>query len=139
MSSTPKALIMGFGTFDGLHPGHLFYIGELRKQAKKLIIVIARDQNVKRFKGRLPYFNENTRMENVKKLDLADEVVLGSLEDFYEVIRTYQPNVLGFGYDQNVDEKKLKTIFPEVEILRIDSYYPEKYKSSLLKKSNSEA
>ena len=58
---------MGFGTFDVLHPGHLFYLEELGRLGDKLIIVIARDKNVARIKGNPPHFNETERLQTVLK------------------------------------------------------------------------
>ena len=61
--------IMVFGTFDGLHEGHLNFF----RQAKKLspgallIVSIARDRNIKIIKGRASKFTERERMILVKK------------------------------------------------------------------------
>lgn len=124
---------MGFGTFDGFHPGHLFYLKELKKLGNQLIIVIARDQNVERIKGAAPLFDETQRLKKVKEAGIADKVVLGHASDFYEVIRTFKPDILGFGYDQRVNEESLKTAFPHLKMVRLGSFHPEKYKSSLIK------
>ncbi len=127
-------VVMGFGTFDGLHPGHLFYLSELKKLGDELIIVIARDRSVKRIKGKSPFFGENSRLEAVKELDLATEVVLGSETDFYEVVRSFNPDILGFGYDQRVNEDEIRKSFPNLQMKRIEGHHPEKYKSSLIKR-----
>jgi FAD synthetase len=127
--------VMGFGTFDAFHPGHLFYLKELKKMGDELIVVIARDQNVKRIKGSEPHFDENTRRRAVIETGVADKVVLGHEEDFYEVIRSHQPHVLGFGYDQRVNVEKLMDSFPAIEIRRTPPHFPEKYKSSIIKKN----
>ena len=129
-----EKIVMGFGTFDVLHPGHLFYLKALKKLADKLIVVIARDQNVEKIKGKLPHFNEQERFQAVEALGIADQVVLGHESDFYEVIRQFKPSILGFGYDQHVNSERLKTHFPTLKMIRIADYHPEKYKSSLIKK-----
>lgn len=124
---------MGFGTFDLLHPGHLFYLKELKKLGDRLIVVIARDQNVERIKGKKPFHNEQERLKAVKNTGLPDEVVLGHPTDFYEVIRHHHPQILGFGYDQQVNLETLRKHFPEIKFIRLKSHYPEKFKSSLIK------
>lgn len=124
---------MGFGTFDAVHPGHLFFLRELRKLGDELFVVIARDKNVERIKGQAPLFNEKERLRAVAATGLTDRVMLGHETDFMKVLHAHQPQVLGFGYDQRVDIEALKVRFPQIEMVRIESYEPHKYKSSLIK------
>ena len=126
---------MGFGTFDAVHPGHLFYLRELKKLGDDLTIVIARDSNVTRIKGKAPYCDECRRMQAVADTGIADSVVLGDERDFMKVIDTFKPHVLGFGYDQRVDIEKLKSKYPHIEMVRLEAHEPEKYKSSLIKEN----
>lgn len=128
-----KRRVMGFGTFDAVHPGHLFYLKELRKLGDELFIVIARDRNVEKIKSKAPHFSEEVRKQHVEETGLADKVILGNEDDYYQVLRDYQPDILGFGYDQRADERKIRAQFPQVEIVRIEAYEPEKYKSSIVK------
>ena len=50
----------------------------------------------------------------------------------------HRPNVIALGYDQFVFTQKLQTTLIEIgldaEIIRLNSYLPEIYKTSLLKK-----
>ncbi len=124
--------VMGFGTFDAVHPGHLFYLKELKKLGSVLTIIIARDANVKRIKGKAPHFNEKDRKQAILKTGLADQVVLGHEEDFMKVLDDLKPHVLGFGYDQRVNLDELKLKFPHIEMVRMESHEPDKYKSSLI-------
>jgi len=124
--------VIGFGTFDGVHPGHLFFLHELKKLGDELIIIIARDKNVLRIKKKTPKFNENIRLEGVNKEDIADQVVLGSDNNFYECLSEYKPNIIGLGYDQNADTDYLKEYFPEIEIVRVGAFEPGRYKSSII-------
>lgn len=127
--------MMGFGTFDRVHPGHFFYLSELKKIGDELIVVVARDVNVKRMKGKRPYFNENQRRLGVIETGLADRVILGNKKDFFKIIRDFKPSVLGFGYDQWVNMDVLKKLFPKIEMVRLGPYHPHKFKSSLIKTS----
>lgn len=135
MASPKKRLVMGFGTFDGVHPGHLFYLNELKKLGSDLVVVIARDSNVEKIKGRLPHLNEEARRSAVMATGVPDRVVLGDEKDFYKVVRELKPTVLGFGYDQRVDMEALKKLFPKIEMIRLSAHHPHKFKSSLMKKS----
>ena len=131
-----KKRVMGFGTFDGVHPGHLFYLRELKKLGDELIVVIARDKNVESIKPKAAHYDEKRRLADIKAEGIADQVILGDLEDFYAPIRVLKPDIIGLGYDQRTDEEKLKKIFPDIEISRLDSFEPHKYKSSLIEKTD---
>ena len=124
---------MGFGTFDALHPGHLFYLNELKKLGDELLIVIARDVNVERIKGKCSYLNEEARRLGVLATGVPDKVVLGDEKDCYKVVLDFKPSVLGFGYDQQVDMEALKKLFPKIEMVRLEAHHPHKFKSSLIK------
>lgn len=123
---------MGFGTFDGLHPGHLFFIDQLRALGNELTLVVARDVNVEKIKGKQPKWKEKDRLQALRRLDPVDEVILGNFEDFYQCIRDHEPQVIGLGYDQKADEERLVQEFPEIELVRLEAFEPERYKSSLL-------
>lgn len=128
--------VMAFGTFDIFHPGHVSFL----KQAKKygnLIVVVARDKTVKQVKVKPPYNAEKQRRRAVKASGLADKIILGSLTDKYAAIKKYRPDIICLGYDQKffVDElkNKLNKLKLNTKIIRLKSFQPKKYKSSILK------
>jgi len=123
---------MGFGTFDGIHPGHEFFLRQLKKLGDELIVVVARDSNVERIKGRKPKNDENVRLSALKATHLADKVCLGHLTDFYQPIVDFSPDIIGLGYDQKADVDAILEKFPNIKIIRQKSFSPETYKSSLL-------
>lgn len=68
---------------------------------------------------------------------LVDEVILGSETDYYAVLSEKKPDVLCFGYDQrsfNGDALThyLKEHELSPEIITLDAFEPEKWKSSKL-------
>jgi len=131
--------VMAFGSFDILHEGHKHYLREAKSRGDELIVIVARDENIKKFKGNKPTHNENYRLAQVKKLSFIDEAVLGNKEDIFKVLEEYKPDIICLGYDQKTtDEEKLKKELEKrhlkAEIYREGSHEPEKYKSSLLKK-----
>jgi len=127
--------VMAFGTFDCLHPGHLAYLEQARRQGDKLTVVVARDVNVARIKGKVPRQNENIRLAGVKELDIVDKALLGSEKDKLRVVEENQPDIVALGYDQQVDVKVLEKRF-NGEVVRLRAYKPEKYKSSYYKYTN---
>ena len=133
-----KKRVLVFGTFDLIHPGHIHFLKKARKHGDELVVIIARDQTVKKLKGKKPLYDEDQRKEQVEYLRIADQVALGNRVDKYRVIRRFSPHVICLGYDQKhfVDglEKIIKKLDKKPKIIRIKPYKPEKYKSSLLKK-----
>ncbi len=99
--------VMAFGTFGVIHPGHIYYLTQAKKLGDYLIVVVARDKNVKRIKGRCP-IPEGQRLKVVKALKPVDEAVLGYEDDMLRIIEEKKPDILVLGPDQDIDEKKLK-------------------------------
>jgi len=116
-----KVLITG--TFDIIHPGHLNLISQAKKLGDFIIVIVARDQNVFKAKGREPYFNEQQRVKNLEKLDLVDKVILGDEYDPYKIIKDEQPDIIALGYDQSVFvdnlKIKLKALKLKTKIIRL--------------------
>ncbi|MBN2096512.1 adenylyltransferase/cytidyltransferase family protein [Candidatus Peregrinibacteria bacterium] len=125
--------VMGFGTFDGIHEGHLDFFRQLKALGDKVYIVVARDSNVERMKCRPPKHKERERYEALSKIKFIDKVLLGHKDNFYQCIIDHKPDVIGLGYDQKADTQILKLKFPHIRVVRLKPYQPEKYKSSLLK------
>lgn len=133
-------VVMVFGTFDVFHPGHRFFIEKSMERGKKetknngelqLVIVIARDETVKRIKPVLRN-DETTRQRVVHEQFPEAEVVLGDLEDPMKVIQEYRPALVCLGYDQIGFSERLQEEYPEIQVERIEAHFPEKYKSSLM-------
>ncbi|MBT3835029.1 adenylyltransferase/cytidyltransferase family protein [Candidatus Peribacteria bacterium] len=94
-----KVLI--FGTFDGLHDGHKFFISEALKRGD-LFIVVARDNNVKFIKNKETKFSENERLNVIEKEFPEVDVRLGDTEDFMKPVKDIAPDLILFGYDQKL-------------------------------------
>lgn len=130
--------VMVFGVFDGLHKGHEHFLREARGHGDYLVVVLAPDNIVRTLKGREPNHNLAERMEHLKALDAADEVVAGDPElSGWEVIKKYRPDIIALGYDQDALKEDLRRHLHEfdwpVEIMIMSPHEPEKYHSSLIK------
>ena len=131
--------VIVFVTFYIFHDGHKNFFMQAKKYGDFLRVVVARDATVLKVKKYVPKHSEKERMDIIEKSALANEVVLGSLDDKYEVVRDYKPDIICLGYDQKFFVKDLKNKLRDfrldkADIIRLKSYYPEKYKTSLLKK-----
>ena len=131
-------LVMCAGTFDIIHPGHLYFLSEAKKFGDKLIVVVARDETSERMKGRKPSHNEKGRLEAVRSLEIVNQAVLGKAGSIFNIVEEIKPNVICLGYDQKVlkqdleDELKKRNV--KSDVVRIGSYMPHLYKSSKMGK-----
>jgi FAD synthetase len=97
--------IVATGTFDILHPGHLFYLEESRKLGDELVVIVARDTNVKH-KPR-PVIPEEHRLRMVAALKPVDRALLGDKSDMFRPIEELRPDIITIGFNQMFDETKL--------------------------------
>ncbi len=141
--------VLVFGTFDGLHEGHLDFFKQAREFGDPstssgqvcLVVVVGRDSSVAKLKKRPPRYNEQERLKKVQECNLVDEALLGEenhspYSDSYNLIKEINPDVICLGYDQSEFLKKLReelkkmNLKAEVKVLK--PHKPEIYKSSVL-------
>ncbi|MCE9549204.1 adenylyltransferase/cytidyltransferase family protein [Candidatus Nomurabacteria bacterium] len=136
-----KTRIMAFGTFDGLHRGHLNFFQQARNLAKLpfLIVSIARNKNILKIKGQYPVLSLKKRLLLLKKSSLVDKVVISGLKNHIPHIVKERPDVIALGYDQKNYVKNLKKDLKahglNVKIVRLRPYKEKIYKNHLLKKN----
>jgi cytidyltransferase-like protein len=59
--------VLVFGTFDGIHDSHRYFLREAKKHGDKLAAVISQDATVQNLKGRLPENPLPRRLEELVK------------------------------------------------------------------------
>jgi FAD synthetase len=137
-----KIKVIAFGTFDLLHPGHVYFLEQAKTHGDFLVAAVARDKNVKQAKGRLPVMNETMRLEMVRALKVVDKAVF---EDEIKPINTIyaeKPDIVALGYDQTTYMTKdkrdcshyLKWHGINAEVVRIRPYKNGIYKTTLLRR-----
>lgn len=137
----PKTTIMVFGTFDGVHTGHLDFFRQARELSPDpfLVVSVARDLNVKKIKGEEPNKKEEERVALLEKVDYVDRVVLGGDKEYLPHILKESPDIIALGYDQvaYVDslEGDLKNIGSPIRIVKLLPYKETIYKNTILKKN----
>jgi FAD synthetase len=116
--------VVATGTFDILHPGHLYYLEESRKLGDELSVIVARDANVKH-KPR-PILPEVQRLRMVQALKPVDHAVLGDLHDMFRPIADLRPDIITLGFNQHFDEEhlrqKLRDRGLDADVVRIPGY-----------------
>lgn len=135
MKSQKKVMI--FGTFDYFHAGHEYVVRKAKEHGDYLIAVIARDITVEKIKGNAPDHPEKERLNVLKQHEMVDKAVLGNLKDKHKVVLKHKPHIIVLGYDQFVFTQTLNKLIIEhgldTEIVRLESYKPEIFKSSKIK------
>lgn len=116
--------IVATGTFDIIHPGHLFYLEESRALGDELVVIVAREHNV-RHKPK-PIIPEDQRREMVLGLKPVDQAVLGDLTDKFRPIRELKPDIITIGFNQRFSteslEAELKKHGLDIPVVRIGQF-----------------
>ena len=99
--------VVATGTFDLLHPGHLYYLEESKKLGDELWVIVARDMNVKH-KPR-PIIPEEQRLAMIASLRPVDHAILGDKTDMFRPIEEIGPAVITIGFNQLFDEEKIRS------------------------------
>ena len=133
------------GTFDGLHIGHLhlfqFAHREGAKMARKLgrkgthlTVTVARDESVRRIKGRRPLQTQEERRSLVGALREVDQAFVGHAMDFTRSVRRARPDLIVLGYDQSLAwEEVLRRSGFDVPLVRCPEYSKRRLKTSMFR------
>ncbi|RJQ34229.1 FAD synthase [Candidatus Parcubacteria bacterium] len=137
--------VMVFGTFDMLHEGHEDFFRQARAVAEEpyLIVSVARDDAAARVKGGRPERGEKERLRVVAAHPLVDTAVLGDTVGYIEHIKANRPDIIALGYDQEGEyvehlEEELKKAGLTTRVLRMRAHKPEEFKTSTLKRKQSD-
>lgn len=123
-----------FGVFDKLHPGHLWFLKIAKKYSKKIIVVLATNQQVLRLKRHLPKDPYKIRKKNLK--GLADLIIPSDNKvGEWSAIKHLTPQAIITGYDQNELRAALKPLkkIQHFKIIKIRGVKINQWKSSLMK------
>ncbi len=136
-----KKKVLVFGTFDGVHGGHIHFLKEAKKLGE-LFVSVASDESIVSRKMHEPERKALARKKDVKELKIAKNVSIGDrvLGNWSE-IKKVKPDIIALGYDQKglkaalLKNKRnlVKEIGKNFEIKNISSYKGETLHSSILK------
>lgn len=130
--------VMVFGTFDGIHQGHLDFFKQAKKHGDYLVVAVAQDNVIKKLKSGLPKFSLKERVAFLKKEKIVDKIIPGDKKiGEWNVVKKYKPDIVAFGYDQLVMRKDFENKVPKLphkpKIVLLKPFKPNKYHSSILK------
>ncbi len=99
-----RTVVFTNGVFDLLHPGHVRYLKDARREGDALIVAVNSDRSVRAIKGPMrPVNPEGERAEVVAALACVDAVVIFDEETPQQIISRLQPDVLAKGADWAMD------------------------------------
>lgn len=100
-----KRVVFTNGVFDILHPGHVRYLAEARRQGDVLVVAVNSDRSVRTIKGPTrPVHPESERAEVVAALACVDAAVVFDADTPHDIINAIQPDVLVKGADWAADK-----------------------------------
>ncbi len=128
LSMTTKRIVIA-GTFDILHPGHVFLISEAAKLGE-VIVVIARDDNVLHAKGRQVIVPEKQRLFMVQALKGVSQAILGKPgPDFIGIVEELEPDILLLGPNQKMNLEEVQTRLQQMglktKVMRLNRLFDE--------------
>ena len=101
-----KVVFIG-GTFEVIHPGHIYTIEQAKRLGDILVAVVARDATVRRRKGRDPIVSEEERRKVLAAVRYVDAALLGSEANIYDTLERVRPDIVALGYDQYHPEEEI--------------------------------
>lgn len=139
MSEIAKKVLIA-GTFDLIHPGHIYLINEAAKLGD-VYVIVATDKNRELYSGEAPIVPEDQRLAVMKSIKNVKDAKLGRHDnDTLKTVEEIQPDIVLLGPNQKYSSKTLKKGlkeigFNDIEVRRLETYYEkfELHSSSLIK------
>jgi len=96
-------VVLCYGSFDLIHPGHLRYLQYAKTLADKLIVVLTSDKCEFHNKSQ---FSEIDRAENVANLHIVDNVIVLNRLTLSDLIGVIKPGVLVLGREFKINKTR---------------------------------
>ena len=87
-----KRIVQCHGTFDLVHPGHIYHIEEAKSLGDVLVVTVTGEKFVNKGPGR-PYFNDTLRAKSLAALSCVDYVTIVPHPTAVEAIEHVRPHV----------------------------------------------
>lgn len=115
--------VMATGTFDLIHPGHIFYLSKAKSLGNQLVVVVARDSTPKI----KPIIPEKQRKKVINSLKPVDKAILGDKKDKLKPVESLTPDKIVLGPDQDWNESEVKNKIKKelglnIEVIKIKEY-----------------
>jgi cytidyltransferase-like protein len=87
-----KKIVQCHGTFDLIHPGHIYHLEEAKGYGDILVVTLTAERFVNKGPGR-PYFNDKLRARSLAALACVDHVVVIPFAAAVEAILCVRPHI----------------------------------------------
>jgi cytidyltransferase-like protein len=126
-----------FGSFDGIHEGHLYLLKMAKSQAQQLTVSLAPNEVIEELKGHAPIESFEQRSHALLATGLVDKVIASdTVAGSYKVVLAEDPDVIFFGYDQQALQSNFESFARSAgnrqDLVTIPPFKPSVFKSSLL-------
>lgn len=110
---TRGKLVVAGGCFDVLHPGHIFFLHEAKKQGDTLLIMLEGDQSIRKRKGTgRPINPAEKRINRLIKLKTVDYVLLlphlKTDPEYFTLVKRLEPDIIAVTVGDPAKSKKAK-------------------------------
>jgi cytidyltransferase-like protein len=93
-----KRIVQCHGTFDLLHPGHIYHLEEAKELGDILVVTITGEKFVNKGPGR-PFFGDILRCKSLTALEFVDYVVVVPHPAAVEAIECVRPSIYCKGHE----------------------------------------
>lgn len=115
--------VFAAGCFNRIHEAHAQMLRTARSFGDELVVVLSNDAHNKK-PNAVP---AAVRLKWMKKLGLADRIVVGRPGDFAGSLRAEKPDILVLGYDQRLPDEETARAVDELGIQLVQlPWYPGK-------------
>jgi len=105
LAKRPRVLVAG--SFEFLHPGHISLL-KYAWQLGDVHVIVSRDVNFEKFKGRKPIMSERDRLEVVSSVRYVSNAILGDTSDLFKPLEELRPDIVVLGPDQWIEPQRLE-------------------------------
>lgn len=129
--------VLVFGIFDGLHPGHINFLKQAKKNGDFLIVAVGRASACQQIKCKVPRHSLLERIKMLQSVPSVSKVVPGDIKQgSYRVILREKPDMICLGYDQQALAKNVHSWLRDnklhIKVILLKPYKAAKYHTSIL-------
>jgi len=101
-----QSIVMCFGHFNVIHPGHLRFLGNAKEQGDVLVVAVQGDDQLSGSSNQR-YYSEAERSYSVAALNIVDKVVVMHNDTIDNLIFSIKPNILVLGKEYEFEKPLL--------------------------------
>ena len=100
-----QTLVMTNGSFDLLHPGHIYFLQEARRMGHRLLVALNSDASIRLLKGpRRPVQTDRERAYALAALACVDHIVVFEEPDLVKEITALRPDIYAKAGDYTLEK-----------------------------------